>query len=930
MSKRYVVVDLETTGNSWKDGKDRITQIAAVVVEDGEILEIFSSFVNPKREIPPFITELTGIDENLVKQAPLFCDIAPMVAELLHGAYFVAHNVHFDWNFLKEELKQAGYGEVNCPKIDTVELAQILLPTADSYKLRDLAKKHELEHDQPHRADSDALVTAELFLQFLNQLEKLPLVTLQSFYELSDVLQSDIANIISENILNKVMLGTEEANEYEVYRNIALRKRNYALEMGDDCSSKFDAFLYKSMEQLELKMPTFEKRESQQRMMKEIYTALRDSRFSLIEAGTGTGKTLAYLLPSIYFAKKKEEPVIISTQTVQLQQQMIENEIPLLQSILPFPFEVALLKGRKHYLCLHKFEYALQEEEKNYDAALTKAKILVWLLQTETGDRDELNIPEGGKLLWDRICSDTYSPGGMQSNWFSRCFYQRAKNKALFADIVITNHALLFQDFVSEDPLLGSCEYIIFDEAHHIEETATRTLGDQFSCMYFQLILSRLGTLETDDVLSKVYELVGKSKNSPRSIFRMLSHRLKEIKFDADELFQMLRTFIFQQTQQEQGANNIPLIYRYNADQEDGKLWRSIVELTNRFVYELRKILTVLDKQADILQSKIEWEIHVVTGEFMHLLEILRKMTDSLQLLILEKTAYVTWMETETKGTIHSTVLYAQPVHIGERFADEFLTKKRSVIFTSATLTVNNTFDYMQEQLGLYDFAPDTLTVSSPFHYEEQVKLMVPTDVPLIKEVSEDTYIREVSYHITKIAKATNGRMLVLFTSYEMLKKTYTNLKQAEELEDFVLLTQSVHNRSRSRLVRKFQEFDKSILLGTSSFWEGIDIPGDALSCLVIVRLPFTPPHQPMMEAKSEWLKNKGEDVFTKLALPQAILRFKQGFGRLIRTTTDTGTVFVLDRRLTNSFYGKRFMQSIPNVPLYEGTLEQLLEHLEQ
>ena len=170
MSKRYVVVELETTGNSWKDGKDKITQIAAVVVEDGEILEIFSSFVNPKREIPPFITELTGIDESLVKQAPLFQDVAPMIVELLQGAAFVAHNVHFDWNFLNEELRQAGYTEIHCPKIDTVELAQILLPTADSYKLRDLAKKHELEHDQPHRADSDALATAELFLQFLRLL----------------------------------------------------------------------------------------------------------------------------------------------------------------------------------------------------------------------------------------------------------------------------------------------------------------------------------------------------------------------------------------------------------------------------------------------------------------------------------------------------------------------------------------------------------------------------------------------------------------------------------------------------------------------------------------------------------------------------------------------------------------------------------------
>lgn len=260
MSKRYVVVDLETTGNSWKDGKDKITQIAAVVVEDGEILEIFSSFINPKREIPPFITELTGIDESMVKQAPLFEDVAPMVVELLQGAAFVAHNVHFDWNFLTEELRQAGYTEIHCPKVDTVELAQILLPTADSYKLRDLAKQHELEHDQPHRADSDALATAELFLQFLNEIEKLPLVTLQSLYELSDVFQSDIADVLSENILKKMMHGKKVAEEYEVYRNIALRKRNYSLNLSETCSSKFDAFLHKTIDKLALNMPKFEKR----------------------------------------------------------------------------------------------------------------------------------------------------------------------------------------------------------------------------------------------------------------------------------------------------------------------------------------------------------------------------------------------------------------------------------------------------------------------------------------------------------------------------------------------------------------------------------------------------------------------------------------------------------------------------------------------
>ncbi|WP_020059574.1 ATP-dependent DNA helicase DinG [Bacillus sp. 123MFChir2] len=928
MSKRYVVVDIETTGNAWKDGKDKITQIAAVVVEDGEILEIFSSFVNPERDIPPFITELTGIDETLVKQAPLFRDVAPMIIELLQGAYFVAHNVHFDWNFLKEELRQAGFSEVPCSKIDTVELAHILLPTADSYKLRDLAKRYGFDHDQPHRADSDAMVTAEIFLQLLSRMESLPLVTLQSLYELSDMFQSNIGEIMSTCILNKMMHGTDDEKEYDIYRNIALGKRNYTLQIEEGSPTDFSSFLTETMQRLKEVMPSFEEREGQQMMINEVYEALRDSRFSLIEAGTGTGKTLAYLLPSIFYAKEKEQPVVISTQTVQLQQQILAKEIPLLKAILPFPFEVAMLKGRKHYLCLHKFEHALGEIENNYDNALTKAKILVWLLDTESGDRDELNIPAGGKLLWERICSDTHSPSRMKSTWFSRCFYQRAKNKALFADVVVTNHTLLFQDFVSGEPLLASCEHIIFDEAHHLEETASRALGEQFSCMYFQLVLSRFGTLETSNVLNKVYDMMKQSQIATRSTFQTISYMLKEIKFDADELFQMLRTFIFQKTKQEHVVGNIPLIYRYDVKNERGKLWRSIVELTDRFVHQLGQALTLLEKQCEILQKQSEWELHVVTGEFVHLTEVLSKMTQSLRMLILEETSHVTWMETETKGTIHSTILYAQPVHISDLFADQFLARKRSVIFTSATLTVNDTFDYIEEELGLEDFTPNTVTIPSPFLYEEKVKLMVSTDVPHIKHVSEKEYVRAVSKHIRKIAKATNGRMLILFTSYEMLKEVYGVLKKEDELEEFLLLTQSVHNRSRTRMIRKFQEFEKAILLGTSSFWEGIDIPGEALSCLVIVRLPFTSPHQPMMQAKGERLKEKGEDPFTQLALPQAILRFKQGFGRLIRTTADTGTVFVLDRRLTTSFYGRRFLQSLPSVPLYEGPLDDLIKKI--
>ncbi|MFD3446080.1 ATP-dependent DNA helicase DinG [Microbacteriaceae bacterium 4G12] len=928
MNNRYVVVDLETTGNIAKDGVDKITQIAAVVIEDGEIQEIFSSFVNPERSIPSFITELTGIDDSIVKQAPHFREIAPMIVELLENSYFVAHNVHFDWNFLKEELKNAGFPVIHCPKLDTVELARILFPTADSYKLGDLAKKFQLEHENPHRADSDATVTAQLFFLLYNKLESLPSVTLQSLYQLSRSFKSDVGELLSSLIVNKMMDNSDDT-EFDVYRSLALRKRNYAVQLEDCPAAHFDSF-QEAVSSFKQEMTGFEEREGQMMMMEEVYSAFLGNRFSCIEAGTGTGKTLAYLLPSIFFAKEKEEPVIISTQTVQLQQQIMEKEIPLLKEMIPFPFEIAVIKGRKHYLCLHKFEYVLAEEDTNYDSILTKAKLLVWLLDTEAGDVDELNLPTGGKLLWERICSDANSPTGKQNPWNSRCFYQRAKHRVVFADLIITNHALLFQDITNEEPLLSSYKYVILDEAHHIEEVASHMLGDQFSCMYFQSVLSRFGTLETEDMLTKLYEMMKKRDEAVLVDFQEMSRLLKDVKFESDELFRMLRAFVLEKNQTNM-EGNVRLLSRYDIKQERSKLWKAIVEATDRLSHVLKQLLYIFEAQVQLAKQQKDWEGNIVIEECLSLLNTFVQVKASLESLLLqEHVDGVTWMEADTKGTIHSTILYKQPLDMSDLLADHFFTEKKSVILTSATLTVNGTFDYMLTSLGLTDFHPSVQVVPSLFQYDQQVQMMIPTDLPNIKHVSEEEYTAAIAQDIAEIAKVTKGKMLVLFTSYEMLRQAYKIMKDREDLAEFVLLAQGVNSGSRARLTKNFQQFEKAILFGTNSFWEGIDIPGEDLSCLVMVRLPFSPPNHPILAAKSEKMKEVGKNAFMELALPQAILRFKQGFGRLIRTQQDQGTFFVLDRRITTTFYGKRFISSIPKVPIYEKPLHELLLQMEE
>lgn len=276
----------------------------------------------------------------------------------------------------------------------------------------------------------------------------------------------------------------------------------------------------------------------------------------------------------------------------------------------------------------------------------------------------------------------------------------------------------------------------------------------------------------------------------------------------------------------------------------------------------------------------------------------------------------VAWIEVDARSLQNATTIYTQPVTISTQLREEFFDTKKSVILTSATLSVNDSFDYMMRETGLDVTSCLTKQIESPFRYEEQVQLIIPTDLPEVNTVSVDDYVASISEHIISIAEATRGRMLILFTSYDMLRRTYTLLKESGLLEDYVLIGQGVTGGSRMRLTRSFQRFDKAILLGTSSFWEGIDIPGEDLSCLIIVRLPFSPPNEPITEAKSHFIKKNGGNPFADFSLPEAIIRFKQGFGRLIRSNDDRGLVIVFDKRLYTTSYGKAFLRSIPPVPV--------------
>ncbi|MBU9723914.1 MULTISPECIES: ATP-dependent DNA helicase DinG [Bacillaceae] len=913
-SVRFVVIDVETTGVSYTKG-DRIIQLAYVVIENKKVIDRYSTYLNPNREIPPFIQSLTNINDELVKNAPTFGEIVPKLLKALDGAFFVAHNVDFDLNFINDEIVGTGYDPFNGPVIDTVELSRIAFPTSDGFKLSQLSESFSVDHNEPHRADSDAEATAQLLLEIIRKLSSLPTEPLIQLNKMKQYLKSNINSLLHVWLENSVT----DLERFESYRGIAFIRD---LEGEEDCSQTIlekdyqtfhDEFLTDKTWFSE-KMAGYELRQGQLEMMEFVNESFQDSEFGLIEAGTGTGKTLAYLIPSAFRSIETGKPVVISTYTTQLQEQLAKKEVPTLKMLLPFPISTAVLKGRSHYICLKKFEdLLLYDSIESYERTIAKAQILIWLTETETGDVEELNLAGKSRKFWSEVASDALTCTSPKCPWFFKCFYQRARKKAKGANILITNHSLILSEIMANHQAIPNYKDIVIDEAHHLEDTATEQFGHYLDYLSLTHLLNELGLKDSDGLLDHLTKFF---TDSDESLVKEVEDNSKELKQEWSDLFLLLHQYIVKANGSQNETGRITATIDSNSSN-----WHNVKEAIDRCSYymelwitSVRNLNTVVDSFKDNARSD-------------NLSKYLDRANDVIEvfhsLLVRPDDEMIYWLEAETKGPKHSVFVQGKPIHVSDILADKFFNKKHSVVLTSATLSVNNKFDYIMQRFGLEDFPVKTKIVDSPFQWKSQAQLMIPTDMPLINDVGEQAYIESVVLQLYRIAEVTKGKMLVLFTSYDMLKRSYYLLKEIIS-EEYVLIAQGVQTGSRTKLTKNFQQFEKSILLGTSSFWEGVDIPGKDLSAIVIVRLPFTPPNDPIYKAKAEALNQEGKNPFMKLALPQAIIRFKQGFGRLIRTSHDKGVVIVLDRRIVTTRYGKAFIKSLPPVNVVEDSMEKL------
>ena len=669
--------------------------------------------------------------------------------------------------------------------------------------------------------------------------------------------------------------------------------------------------------------PQFEYRTEQVEMLGTVAAALSEGRHLLIEAGTGTGKSIAYLIPAALWALQNEHRVVISTNTINLQDQLIHKDIPDLRQALDLDVRAAVLKGRSNYLCPRRLENMRRRGPEKIEEMRVLAKVLVWLQGTETGDRTEINLTgPSERAAWTRISAE--DEGCTTENCLKRtggaCPFYRARLAAQGAHILIVNHALLLADVATGNRVLPEYDYLIVDEAHHLESATTNSLSFRSTLRDVQRLLAQLGG-EGSGVLG--WCLTATQGVLRPSEYATLSQLVKEVtnlafRFQhlARQFFEALDHFLGEQREGRQlgmyaqQERILPATRTQPAWEEVEIAWD---EAQYTMVPLLEHTSQLAQGMAEIHEALAE-EDEELFSDLVSVFQQLSELNDHVNALVFEPSdEQIYWAEIQRDNT--HLALHTAPLHIGTLMERYLWHEKTSVILTSATLTTAGQFDYLRGRLAAID-AYD-LALGSPFDYETAALLYLVNDIP--EPSDRRGHQSGVEHGLIQLCRATGGRALVLFTSYDQLKRTSRVIAPALAKEDILVFEQG-EGASPHTLLETFRNTERAVLLGTRAFWEGVDVPGEALSVLVIVKLPFDVPSDPIIAARSETF----EDPFSQYSLPEAILRFRQGFGRLIRTQHDRGVVAVFDRRLLTKRYGSLFIDSLPPCTIHNGPLAEL------
>ncbi|PCF64898.1 ATP-dependent helicase [Staphylococcus intermedius] len=879
----YAVVDLETTGN--QADYDEIIQIGITFVRNNQIIDQYHSMIKTDLTIPTFIQALTSIEEEMLNQAPYFKEVAHEIYTKIKDCVFVAHNVNFDLNFLKRSFKKCHIHYQPKKVIDTLELFKIAFPTEKSYQLTELAESLGIPLTQAHRADEDAHTTARIMILAFQKFEVLPVNTKKQLYYLSKQLKYQLDDYFFEQVrlhdAAKEMTGSNQFEQIHYQAPPDFEKGH--IQFDGDLTS-----LYQTI----VDACHYQYREEQLYMAQIVFEQLMHNEKALIEADTGSGKSLAYLVASLMYYIETGEHVMISTNTKMLQNQLLLQDIPKINEALNVSINATLIKSKQDYISLGLISQVLKDETTNYDVNLLKMQLLMWILETRTGDIQELNLRGGQKMYFEQKI-ETYVP--LRKDFH---YYNHIRSNASQIQIGITNHAHLLYSS-PEHTLYQMFKHCIIDEAHRLPDYAIDCAIHAFGYADIKYQLGLIGKTENEKLLKQVDQLeqqriLQELDIPPIDVF--------SIKQDIIEIHDMNEHFfdhIFNQVHEgqlyEDEASKLHYAYDLERDQ--------LIPLLHQYISKINVTLEHFNN----MKHKV---VKTLRKHLLYIVDQLRAIETGLKAGHL---FYISLKNIHQKSTIK---IHIKDASIKQLLTEKILKQFESISFVSGTLTFNGSFKNYQKWFEA-DVHFQTYKITSEHTNNANAHIFVPNDIKRYNYQNQEAYIQTIVEYIARYVTTVDSKCLVLFTSYKMLYSVMDYLNQMAEFEDYVILSQQ--QSQNYKIVQQFNHFDKAILLGTSTFFEGFDYQAHGIKCVMIAKLPFMNHHavKPML------LANEFNNVFKDYVLPEAVLRFRQGLGRLLRNENDQGIVVSFDNRLMHSQYRHFFQNTFTHFQQHQGNIQQ-------